>query len=123
MLLSLDAAVHELGHAVADSPDVLERCTVHAVFIQTTATHVTQEAGRSRKQHVISQHHGAFPQQPVVLQSLQVRQVTPLPVVHEHKIQPLNTEIFPQTRNHFIRGAHDQLDLQEDRVRGQRSCS
>lgn len=114
----LDAAVHEFGHSVTDPSDVFECCAVHAVFVEAGATHVAQEAGSAGKQHVIGQHHGAIAQQPAVLQGPQVRQVAPLPVVHEHKVQPLDSEILTQAGNHLVRRSHDQLHLQQDRGEG-----
>lgn len=56
---------------------------------------------------------------------LQIRAVGFLPVVHEDKIQPFQTIVRPQPRDHFIRWIHDELHLGNtqheflnDRVRG-----
>lgn len=43
---------------------------------------------------------------------LQIRVVAFLPVVHEDKIQPFQTIVSPQPRDHLIRWIHDELHLE-----------
>ncbi len=107
----LDPEEGELGHAVADATDVLQRGAVNSDLVQARASRVSQEVGRSGEDDVIGQNDGALAQQTAALQQLQVRQVTALPVIHEDQIQTLHAEILTQTRDHLIRRTHDQLHL------------
>ncbi len=118
----LDPEEGELGHAVADAPDVLQRGAVNSDLVQARAPGVSQEVGRSGEDDVIGQNDGALAQQTAALQQLQVRQVTALPVIHEDQIQTLHAEVLTQTRDHFIRRTHDQLHLRSSSNRSDQQC-
>ncbi len=118
----LDPEEGELGHAVADAPDVLQRGAVNSDLVQARAPGVSQEVGRSGEDDVIGQNDGALAKQTAALQQLQVRQVTALPVIHEDQIQTLHAEVLTQTRDHFIRRTHDQLHLRSRSNRSDQRC-
>lgn len=109
----LDPEEGELGHAVPDAPDVLERGAVNSDLVQAAAPRVTEEVGCSGEDDVVRQDDGSLSQKPTVLQQVQVRQITALPVIHEHEVQALHAEVLTQARDHLIRRAHDQLHLRK----------
>lgn len=62
--------VGELGYAVLDGREVWKASMVEAAAVAATALGILQEAGRTREEHVVSQHSGTSWQQSMSLQQL-----------------------------------------------------
>lgn len=85
---SARSCVGELGYAVLDGREVWEASMVEAAAVAATALGVLQEAGRTREEHVVSQHSGTSWHQSMSFQQLQVSQVPSGPVCQKHQICP-----------------------------------